>query len=1278
MKKKTKRILLTLLLIPVILTGLFLLFTSSYAVCSWYLPALSRIMNIKFTAQDVDWHIQSRRVTFRNFSLTLPDDVHFSARTMRVSISYADMLRGLLSLEKIQVLDAEVFFSGSAAGTGGDQLRYLDRIRIGRQDFHNLVIRGSRKNSGAFFRIALDYLHGSPVRPHEENRIQLRSGIVWQTDNTEVHLPLNGEIVYRTDEHYNPLMLKAFLQTEEPDVNIYDTKFSGLRLTTELDAARDRTTGTIQLNKCEFSVSGTQGKALLANLHGTYSADAFDLTISAETGDTVSVLNNVLPVPLKQSGSPLAASFRVNLAGEQNCFSLRDLFTQIRQDGKTVLRAETTGTAGACLNPDQTWTLLDRAAEVRLSAEKFPTAVLENYLPCTPDGGELTAEYRISTDPQKKMLSGSLSGNISGLTLYRKTDRNIPLFTGHTIRFKSSFHSEGLVNLKGIRIPEFTVSAEDGGGIFTEMKLNGECDLIRRKLHLSGTALTDLHRFLRKIANGQLPESFLKGTQNNSHVRITVDLPAEKLFYTAKSGTETACLPAPLEMESSGELFFQPGRQDFKLKKFSLAVPEHFLLTASGFVFIPDGNYSGQAELRKLSPDLIRCLWQNLLPTDDAYELELMKKLTFHNISAKCRMAYSGKERKLTVPQAELNLNNAPGQGVRIYLTTPLSGNPESMQFASASGRLQLSDLPMSFCNMFVPDYMHFRFSDGAVNGTAELTFTDFIREVSFDTRLFIDDLSAKKRNIPITCGGSSITGKGAFLDSFRRFIYYDAAGQVSKDGEQILEMTGNGAIDFFHPYKADFYFQCGNITEQYMQRFCDLIRYRKFQADGTFSVHCINNYSNITLSMQQHIREAVPAYPEDTSVQEPELHGELNMNYDISGKDRTLVWRDTSLRFRNADEKTVFHMALAGQWQQKPEQNVSRCKLTSEAADMQLMFLALKGAKEQKRGKKKAEEKAEKKKWIPQDSSEPAALNLADFATMLQVELRNWTYPELLNAELDALFLAENNTFSAKNISGRLNQGTFVFHADADLGKEDGWEIKADGTLNNLNVTNLIECFGTEKLKKKGITGNIDMLRLNMETKGITQASLDRNLKVSGCAEVSDISLPLTDSDTVSVFRVLLLPMTFLPKTIGLIPSGKLRDKLKESMIGDSLDILTGQKNLHLARGQAVVHSAPGRKTDMIFDKLLFAGPGIKLRTKSLRLNPFHNELEIETETYFGGLYYPLDFTGALDQPEISYDSLLKNMMLPGTLMRNLAPELYTASREWQFEDLPQKTIQQ
>ncbi len=1275
MTEKRKRWLFSALTVFLVLFGLFHLLTSSYAVCNWYLPVLSRVLNIRLTAQEVDWHIAHQSVTFRGLQLTLPNDTHFSARKMIATLSYPDLTRGILSLEKIEVLDADLFFSDlTSAAKPSAGLRNLNRIRLGAQDIHNLTVRYSRKNSGSFFRIVLDYLHGSPIVPGGSNAIRLYSGIVWQGNDMEVQLPLNGRLLYWVDQDLNPTRLRAVLETEEPDVNIYRTNFSGLRLKMKLDATRNREDSSIRLDQCDLSAFDNTVKILLAKLNGTYKRDAFSLALTAETADAVTALNNILPIPLKQDKNPVSAVFRGKLAMDQDTFLLDDLFCRMQQNGQTILEAAAEGQTAAGRNPvEKTWNIQNRPSALTLKAENFPVAIFDQYLPFQVHNGALSADYRMKIDPV--MLSGTFSAVLKDLELNQNDQE---LFRRHTLRMQSSFRSSGLVDLKELQIPELVLSAEDKNGKFAQMTLNGLCDFTKDQLRLSGTAESTLRKLLEKIALPpfQFLAPKLGDTQTHSKIEAALDLPAQTLSYSAQASTNAQALPAPLKMESRGEMQLHPGRQKCNVKHFSLSVPNHFLFTATGDAVFPAGAGSADFRLERFSPELIRALWSAAEP-DDPYDKELLKKIAFRNMTAACRIKYHGQDDYLEVTKADVDFAYAPGQHLRLNLAEPMTGQLRAMQFNPGKGVLHLADLPMSVCNMFIPDYMRFAFSDGAINGTADLKFLDLYREIHFDANLFIDDLSATKRKVKINCGSTSVTGKGAFLDYFRQFMYYDGVGRVMKDGESILEVNGNGSLDMFAPYKADFYFQCAKITEDYMARFCDLIRYRDFSADGTFSVHCINNYRDMDVKMEQHIRKAIPFYPEDSVIQPPELHGKLDLNYAIDGKAKSLIWRNSSLVMKNSDEKDVFHLALNGNWRQQTAKHMTFCNLYSNAADLQMLYLAGRAAKVLNRQNKEhvlttvSQPGQPAGKWKITDS-EPEAIDMAGFATKLQVQLRNWTYTDLLQAELDALFLTENNTFSAKNISGKVNNGTFVFHADADVGKEDGWELKADGTLENLDIATIIECFGSDSLKEKEISGKVDLLRLTAETKGITPDSLDKNLKVNGCAEVSNISFPLTASGDLAVLRVLLFPMTLLPRMINMLPesTGMFRDMLKASIIGDSLDIISGRKNLNLSRGQARIHSSGQRGTDLIFDKLLLSGPAVRMRTKSLRVNPFHNELDISTETYFGGLYYPIDFSGTLDEPEVSYDNLVKNLMHPGILARNLAPIFYNKSEEWQFED--------
>ncbi len=1271
-RKNKKRLWLIILTALLLSAGLFRLLISSYVICNYYLPVLSDLLDVKISAREVDWHLTRRTITFRDLRLALPNDTLFSAKRMITAVSYREALNGILSLEKIHVRDAELYLSDLTTSSA-KRLRNADRLRIGPQDIHNLTVRYTRKNSGTFFRLAIDRLHGDAVIPEQTTGLKVHSGIVWKTDNVAMQLPLNGDIRYRVDSSFSPLQMQAVLETEEPDVNIYKTVLPGFRLKSEWDVHRE-TDGTIQLKQCQISIFANAQRMFFAQLHGDYRNSAFHLNLSAETNDAAAVANNFLPLPLEQI--PLSANLKASLSRQDNCFSLDNFFWQIRQKEKTVLEAETTGKLAVCYNADKSWSLEKSPASLSLKTEEFPLTVFNNFVPFQIHTGTLSAGYLLHIDPEKKCLTGSFSGLFKDLELYRN---NSLFFRRHTADVNCTFNSDGLVNLKKIRIPDFSITSTGSKGVFASMKLAGHCDFITHTIALSGTADTLLPKLLHKIAwkPVQILSQELDESRNLSYIDLKVDLPANTISYQAKSETKTPELPAPLQMESKGKLKLHPGSQQFLLDHFALSVPEHFLLTMTGNAAFSSGQYTAGIKVQKVSPELIRNLWTAAEP-DDPYDLELIRKLHFRNITANMVLSYQDKDDRFLAKSADFMFTYAPGQSVKVHLTAPLEGNLKTMKFQDGTGELHFADFPMSFCNLFIPDYMRYKFTGGIINGTADLHFINPPEKIGFDASLFIDDLRAKKRNIELPCGSCTITGKGSFNKFFTNFEYHDGVGRIIRNGEPILEVNSNGTLDMFAPYKADFYFKTPNITKQYMELLCSGFCYRDFNANGSFSVHCINNYRDLTLKMEQNILKAVPVYPENSVIQEPELHGKLRLNYDIHGKEKLLTWNDSSLILKNSDEKTVLHFAMDGSWKQNPERNVSSCILRSDAADLQMLTLAVKGAKEQRKDNaemadsKTDTDTADRKqiqKWNMPDQ-EPDALDFADFATKLQVILRNWTYSDLLNAELDAEFTAENNTFSAKNISGKLNDGTFQFHANANTGVSDGWELNADGTLKKLDIAPLIECFASDSLKEKKILGTIDMLRLTAETKGITPASLDNSLKINGCAEVSNVSFPLTSAESVSVLKLLVLPVVLLPRIVEVIPEENTRNALKQSIIGDAVDILSGKRNLELSRGQVRIHSSQNRGTDLVFDKFLFVGPAAQLRTKSMTVNPVHNEVSAETETFFAGLLYPLNLSGKLDHPNIDYSAVLLNLLTPRQFLRLLVPGVHLRRPEWKFEE--------
>ena len=152
----------------------------------------------------------------------------------------------------------------------------------------------------------------------------------------------------------------------------------------------------------------------------------------------------------------------------------------------------------------------------------------------------------------------------------------------------------------------------------------------------------------------------------------------------------------------------------------------------------------------------------------------------------------------------------------------------------------------------------------------------------------------------------------------------------------------------------------------------------------------------------------------------------------------------------------------------------------------------------------------------------------------------------------------------------------------------------------------------------------------------------------------LSNVAFPLNDGDGVSFLRFLVLPVAFIPRIIDAVPEPSTRLYLQQKM-GNQLDILAGRKNTTLERGRVHIHSPEsGRRTDLIVDKAIFRGPDIQVMSRKMTVNPFHNELDMTTDTVFGNLKYPLHVTGTLENPDIDTNYFLLNFfranLVPGS----------------------------
>ena len=1256
--------------------GLLRLMISSYAFDLLYLPMASDLIGFKITAADTKLHLLDGRITFQGLLVDTGDGNLFSAETCESALSWDRLFHErIIRLDAINIQDAmlsvsntDVFYKKT------EKLEGLKKLQIGIVAIHHLTIRYSPKNSSVFGRINIPQLNADSIVPGEQNAIQLRTAIAWNGKNNEaLSLPLTGKILYHLDEDFIPVKLQATVETDQSAMHIYNKDLSDMRLNAELRAEMP-VPGMVRIELLRFSQYQGGRKNFQAELNGVYDLQngAGTAKIQVNATDALPVLDQLFGLTdRKEDLQKIGLAMNMDLSQAKNCFSLNGFDLNVTRGDKEIVRAKSRGLFSVQYDPaGQHWNIQDAGAKAEVSLTGFPINVISPFVPGDLDG-TLNANGTFSVDDTVKQITGKIEGGVDDLKfLFGDMESSLP---AHSMKFQAQFRSKGMKKLTELLIPSFAIQFGHGRDIVTNASFSGKCTFGDAPvITLDGAWDTKLIPLLEHFDDG--PAKWIVEKVKTAcpdlkkHLTIQQRFDWKKKTLDIRTNTTISGLDfhrnakirppkdhaaADILVAARVSLYLGRGPAKPQLLRATVTLPGHLQLRASSRADFDKEQYTADLTLEQLSPDVLR--WAGyILEQEDPYILEMLRKLKYHNLTAATQLRIDGRSHDLTVMPAEIKLLYGKDQILHFKLDSPISGNFMSGKYKTATAELKIINIPTTIANIFIPDKMRFIFHNSPVNGSASFQLKDLCREISFHTEFFIDDLIAQKRRIKFRYGSCSVQGDGAFKDYFRTFSYENGIGKAYTESQPDLIVTSHGCMELFHPYKADFYLNTELATAKHLRKMFDFVLFKEFDAVGPYSIHCINNYSKIRLKMHQTIRKAVPVYPEDLTNSAPHLTGELALEYTLNGEDNSLFLNRSRLFLRDNNSKAdVLDLNMHGSWLQKQGKNDSECALTSSSVDCQMIYRMLRGAYEWKEknpdavtGKMLSVTPAPpsfKKPVLlvhrykkgaplwPVRSDEPIDLDLAGFSTNLKLALNGLTYTEKLKTDIQAQLSTTASKFTG-SVQGKINQtGTLTLSGVADLSKKDGWELKADGRITDLDFVPFIECFASKKLKDKKITGTISNLEFQASTKGITLESLDKNLSLNAKLIFRNISFPLYSGDSLSALQIMVMPVTLLPRLFDAVPA------IRKFTGGDHVDILSGRENILLENGGIVVQSgAAGKRTDLVLTKCSMHGPVILIKADQMMINPFHNQLKGQTLTKFGGFIYPITLAGTLDDVQL------------------------------------------
>lgn len=1305
--KRTAWCLLTLIL-------LYNILTSSYAFVHWYLPGLSLLPGMSVSAREVKLHLfrSGNNLNIKDLRIIFDKDLSITAAQLKARVDLWKLLHGEIEADEASLAHTTVVAARypEALRTALAEDHTSNRLQVHSLRINELTVRYTPPGTTSYARLYIDELDMKKIQLDTENEFTFKSALVWHLQGSDyLRFPLNGKLFCRFGKDAVPVHMRAEIESEAPQGSLYDAELKDLRIRSsfETESAKDNPM-RILLTNLDFGLWYLNTPVFTAKATGFYDLEhddaACSVSVAAKNDSPIfsgTILKHqVLPsgldlkgeASIEKHGEKLSAEASIDaradalsidgkavmgMAGLQartSCSAnLRESIFQVDKleltgigEGRENLKLNTEGAFVFRHPAEQSWILEANNAKLKFKITDFPLKTFNQLLPFDLETGTFSGDYELKADSTSQKVEGFFNGQALQVALRHEHG---PLTRPADLSFQSNFNSLGLNDIREFTIPEFRMVLTHDGQTVSEYRLGGRYLFREKWIELDGNMtskaclLLDLFRPKGFQAIRRKMENFCGREQTNRYaVKMKVSIPDRKLDF---SGTTHVGAPRVLGEKYRGQLIrigyrgsavFRTDFQEIELEDFSVSLPGQLDLRLKTDAFFPNGEYTGSFELKEWRKGITESLIR-VLEVDDPDMPELLRKLDFDNFTGHGSFRYNNAAGSLAIDTFDLALQLARGQRFHLYLKTPLAGDVKKRDFSPAAAALVFENIPLTFCNIFIPEHTNFAMSGSPLNGAMIFKLAGDLSDLPFSADGFIENLAFRKRKTEFRFGDVQITGNGVFRQNFQTFTYENALGTACGDGEKNLLIRSSAVQSLRAPYPSDYRLEVLKCNEKQLAVFWkdlpDFAALDTLDATGLVTIRSRNDNEDFDFDVDLDLKKIIFRFAEkknETEKYQPgPFHGKLHLATLLRGATNELTLKNSDLKIADEKDTPVFQLGADGSWVRDPQENRSVCKIRSDAADLRLIHEILRGARAELKRKKKptvekptsekpAEEKPESAILWPFTGEEMAELDMAGFATRLDLELKNWQYTDRVKLGLQGLFTAENNSFRAESIRGELNGAEIQAEASAAFGKQNLWELAGKASVTGLDIRPFPLVFGNEKVRKKEIAGKIDRLEVEASTAGITLASLDRNLKITALAELSGLSFPLTDHENVQILSLLVLPAAIIPRLIERLPDNAARAFLEKAM-ANYADILTGRKNLAITRGQIRLRSAPERHTDLLVEKCLLIGPAVRIRTDSGRINPFYNEVDLNTLTQFGAISYPIHLRGTIEHADVDYN---------------------------------------
>lgn len=969
-----------------------------------------------------------------------------------------------------------------------------------------------------------------------------------------------------------------------------------------------------------------------------------------------------------------------------------------------ILTAKTSEHFAISINQEASWNLAQKNSSLQVQIKDCPLSLFNEFMPLQVKNGIVSCCFDLNVDAVKKSLCGTIKGSANNIELQYE---GATVFKKYPMHFQGELRSNALNNITELDIANASISC--GEKTFATLNASGKIHLKSETMDLHGVLNADLLTLLEHTTQAR-QEKYKKlltclgeCTKQNKHaIDLKFSAKTQTVDFSLQSILNKLSLPQmertlDLTLKCGGSIAQKENSQLLQIKDFSISSPGDFELSGSAEMQLTEAVYSAKLNLARISPEVFRGIWL-ICEQQDTTARNWLRKLYYKNLNATANIIYTGKDHALNISNVKVSMEHENGGSGVLTLNSPLIGSCAPLQFNDVQATADIKQFPLEFINTFVSDNCRIKIMPAKISCLIDLAFTNQFRDIPFRAKGSVDNFRIMDLQTPYGFGKCDFEGEADLNDFFHKLSYRNAIWILEKDGlEQRITGSGEQLLNF--PYTNDLQFQIPQLNSRYVATFfpgfSTLVDFSEAEAETKIHVLCNEDFDFLKVQLDQEIKKLSPRFPDNAPYAPPVMHGNAHLDMIYRAPEQILSLNKCYLNLFNEKETLIYNAELNGEWDGS-KNNRSTCTFTSRAADLKTAYLAYKATRQKKDEpggdaaatvsaapqtptdpepeqaentlKKRVSQEVASIKDALDHKKEPGAIDLNDFSTNLQVDLKNWMYTDHIVLTMTGTFTVNSNICHAKQLKGTLNKAEYLLDAYADLGKDDGWEMKVQWNVTKLDMVPLFKAFSSKKEMEKEISGTLDQMELYASTKGITNSSLDKNLKCNVQCAFSNLSLPLIkEDDDEATWQFFLTPLTIFPRLYDLIPEGSTRDSIQQFLGGAHIDVLMGKKNIELDRGVIKLQNGSTRKTDLAITKFLFTGPVIEVASKNFMLNPVHDRINAEILTKFGGAVFPIKLSGPIREPEIELPSILSSAF------KSTLKKLNVFEKDdpvWQFEE--------